>query len=281
MIEGLPSFCLAVCIFFCLPSRPTESKFINEEERTIINTRMNLDSLNEGHTGIDWSGVRRCLTDPQAYILAIMYSCMNLCLGSVSGFLPTIIASLGFTNAEAQLYTVPPYAVAFVVMVIMTSISDRMQSRGIPTAIVFAISTVGWIILLVVEHNVHAKYFATFCIVIGGYCAIPLIMAWTSNNCGSQSQRATALGLLNSVGQCLSILAAFLFPAEEGPRWKKGFGVNLAFSCLAICLALGMSLHYRRENRRRDQVEGGRPEKGAVLNVIELHDLAPGFRYTV
>lgn len=54
-------------------------------------------------------------------------------------------------------------------MVIMTTISDRMQSRGIPTAIVFAISTVGWVILLVVEDNVHAKFVVFILLPIGIY----------------------------------------------------------------------------------------------------------------
>lgn len=44
-----------------------------------------------------------------------MYSCMNLGLGSVGGFLPTIIKGLGYSNADAQLYTVPPYVVSLVV----------------------------------------------------------------------------------------------------------------------------------------------------------------------
>lgn len=38
-------------------------------------------------------------------------------------------------------------------------------------------------------------------------------------------------------------------------------------------------LHYRWENKRRDRAEGGRPVPGTVLNVIEDHDLAVGFRY--
>jgi len=205
---------------------------------------------------------------------------MNLTLGSVSGFLPTIVKSLGYSNAQAQLYSVPPYAVALVWMTLVSALSDRMKSRGIFVALVFAISSVGWIILLTVVTNNHARYFATFCIVIGGYAAIPLIMAWVSNNSPSQSQRATALGLLNSVGQCLSILAAFIFPSNEGPRWHKGFGVNLAFNLLAVIISLGLTAWFRWENKRRDRAEGGRPPAGTKQNFQDQYDLSPGFRYT-
>lgn len=36
LIEGLPSFVLAICVFMFLPSRPDKSKYITEEERVLI-----------------------------------------------------------------------------------------------------------------------------------------------------------------------------------------------------------------------------------------------------
>jgi hypothetical protein len=104
-------------------------------------------------------------------------------------------------------------------------------------------------------------------------------MAWQSSNTGNQSQRATSLGMLNTIGQCLSVAAAFLFPSKEKPGFHKGATVNLAFQALGLTLALAMTLYYRMENKRRDKAEGGRPPKGTPLDVIEQHDLAPGFRY--
>ncbi|KAH7096798.1 MFS general substrate transporter [Auriculariales sp. MPI-PUGE-AT-0066] len=280
LIEGLPSFVLAGIVILCLPSRPDKSGYLTEDERVLAKARLQADSLDEGHNGIDWNGVKRALTCPWTYIMSVSYSCMNCTLGSVSGFLPTIIKTMGYTNAEAQLFTVPPYAVALVFMTVTCAISDRVKARGPFVACVFTLSAIGWLILLTVHENQRARYFATFLTVIGGYAAIPLIMSWTSNNTGSQSQRAVSLGMLNSVGQCLSIAASFLFPKSEAPRWKTGFGTNLALNILAACIAIGLTVYFRRENRRRDAVEGPPPPAGTVLEVVKLHDLAPGFRYT-
>lgn len=77
----------------------------------------------------------------------------------------------------------------------------------------------------------------------------------------------------------MSILASYSFPSHEGPRFHKGITLNLAFQALGFCICIGMTLYYRAENKRRDRIEGGRPVEGTVLNVIEEHDLAPGFRY--
>ncbi len=40
------------------------------------------------------------------------------------------IKGLGYSNAQAQLFTVPPYAVALVYMLLLTAYSDKVQSRG-------------------------------------------------------------------------------------------------------------------------------------------------------
>lgn len=117
LIEGLPSILLAVCILFFLPSRPQFSRYLNEQERELASVRLKVDNKGEEKPlGVHWAGVFFALTNWRTYVVAILYSCMNLTLGSVSGFLPTIVKNLGYTNAQAQLFTVPPYAVTLVAM---------------------------------------------------------------------------------------------------------------------------------------------------------------------
>lgn len=140
---------------------------------------------------------------------------------------PTIVKGLGYTNNQAQLYSVPPYACALGVMLLLTGISDRLKSRGFFVMIVYGIGigacksrstvlrqeltlsharAVGWAILFgvnpihVSKGGLRARYFACCCLASAGYANIPLIMAWVSNNSPSESQRAVGLGMLNSVG---------------------------------------------------------------------------------
>jgi hypothetical protein len=100
-------------------------------------------------------------------------------------------------NALAQLLTVPPYAVAAVLLTLLSLISDRLQSRGILMAISSSLGGLGYLsvfpfslccnlsscrtfnrLLLTVHANVHVRYFATFCIVSGTYTTIGIIIAW-------------------------------------------------------------------------------------------------------
>ena len=85
-------------------------------------------------------------------------------------------------SAQAQLFTVPPYAVALVFMLILTSFSDWRQTRGFPVMSVFIIGIVGWAILLSIPAaatttaQFSARYFGCICIVTAGYTNIPLII---------------------------------------------------------------------------------------------------------
>ncbi|KAJ7826789.1 major facilitator superfamily domain-containing protein [Mycena olivaceomarginata] len=263
---------------------------LNSYGRTLALTRLNTRhvgkglGLGEGHTGVDWKAVKRALLDWKTYVVSVIYSCMNLCLGSVTGFLPTIVKGLGYSDANAQLFTVPPYVVALVFMLLMSTYSDARQTRGILVAIVFGIAIVGWSILLAVPavaptySDLHARYFGCICIVTAGYANIPLIISWQTGNTASQSQRAASLGMLNAVGQCLSVLAAFLFPSGEGPKFVKGTSTNIAFSTLGLILTLFMAAYYRYENARRDKNELGIPEhmEGGDAEEVGKYDLARG-----
>ena len=280
LIEGLPTIVLALIVLLFLPNRPETSKYLTEEERTVITKRLANSQSGGVHTKkFQWSGFRRAITDYKIYMCGVIYLGVNLTLASISGFLPTIITSLGYSNADAQLYTVPPYACAFVFMILTSFISDRIRCRGLFVGGVLMLSCTGWIILLAVVHNQHARYFATFLVVMGSFAAVPLMLSWVSNNCGNESQRAVQIGMLNSMGQCFSILASFIFPSTEKPYWHKGFGLNLTFNALAVIVAVTLYFILRYENARRDEREGGRPSDMNDVDVSTYNDLAIGFRY--
>jgi MFS family permease len=67
-------------------------------------------------------------------------------VASLSLFSPTILQGLGYKDLQAQLYTVPPYAVAYVTTLIMAWISDRYKTRGIIAGCCFVVATVAFLV---------------------------------------------------------------------------------------------------------------------------------------
>jgi sugar phosphate permease len=280
LIEGLPSVALSVIVFFCLPDRPETSKYLTEDERVLANTRLNMYvGPSEGPRSFDMRSLNRALTDYKNWMICGMYLGLNLTLGSISGFLPTIITTLGYSSVNAQLYTVPPYAVAVVYMAVISFLSDRFKIRGFFVFFDAMVAVIGFAILIGVQKNQAVRYFAVFLIVAPTFTNIPLCLSWASNNNATESSKAVALGLVNSIGQCFSILASFSFPSSQGPLYIQGMALNLAFSIFTGLLALALFIILKMENKRRDSIEGPPPENLSFIDTAQLFDKAPGFRY--
>ncbi|KAJ7247876.1 MFS general substrate transporter [Mycena haematopus] len=280
LIEGIPTLVMGIVTIFFLPNRPESTTFFNERERVIALDRMNRGTSGDTGAKVEKAHILMALRDWRCYAGGAIYFGLNCALASISAFLPTIITTFGFTNAIAQLLTVPPYAVAAMLLLSFSWTSDRLQSRGILMSIACTISGIGYVLLLAVPNNVHVRYFAVFCIVSGTYTTIGLIIAWFAHNLGSETKRATGIPIFMSIGQCGSVLGSHIFPLTEGPRYIKGFGISCALSFLAAILCLVLSISYRMDNARRDKLYGTRNVRGRV-DTAELADKANDFRYVI
>lgn len=204
LIEGLPTIALAAVIVVFLPGTPAQSRFLTPAQRELTQRRLTRQTgVSVTHT-FDKSAFGRVFRTRTTYLNGLIYLGLNLSLGSVWGFLPTIIRSFGYSNARAQLMTVPPYAVAFVDTVGASYLSDRLRMRGPFVATLMLMSAVGFAILIGVPSNNAARYFATFLVVLGAFSNGPLMLSWAGNTADSHSAAAVRLGFMNSVGQCFS-----------------------------------------------------------------------------
>ncbi|KAF8551806.1 MFS general substrate transporter [Imleria badia] len=179
---------------------------------------------------------------------------------------------MGHSPALSQLMTVPPYAVAALILMIASYISDRIQSRGLMVVSGCTLGGIGYMIILGVAHaHIHVRYLATFCIAAGTYSSLGLILAWFTHNLGSETKRAAGMPLFGAIGQLGSILGSHLYPLTEGPAYSRGFGVSGALMFLAAFSALILTISYRRENARRNAAFG-EPDHDAPVDTSELAD---------
>lgn len=278
LVEGLPPILLGIATLFLLPDRPESTTFFNERERKIALNRMNRATRGDVGATVNREHIYLAFKDWRIYVGGVIYFGLNSALASISAFLPTIIATFGHTNAIAQLLTVPPYATAAVVLIAFSRASDIRQSRGLFMATACSITGAGYLILLLAQHNVHALYFATFCITSGTYTTIGITIAWFAHNLGSETKKATGIPMFMAIGQCGSILGSHIFPKSEGPSYTKGFAICCGLAFLAAFCSCVLSISYRLENARKDALYG-KVDPNASVDTRELADKAPTFRY--
>jgi len=104
------------------------------------------------------------------------------CLDAYAFFSPAIIRSLGHSPIKTQLYSVPPWVVAFVTSMTIAVFSDWFRMRYIFIMIPLAMTLAGYAILISIHHNVNAMYAALFLAVAGNFSAVPVVICWFNTN---------------------------------------------------------------------------------------------------
>jgi MFS transporter, ACS family, DAL5 transporter family protein len=80
---------------------------------------------------------------------------------SLALFTPTIIKELGFTNANANLLSVPPYVLGFITSVLVAIASDRLFRRGVFIIGGLLMVIIGYVILIT-NVSVGVKYCTSY-----------------------------------------------------------------------------------------------------------------------
>lgn len=135
-------------------------------------------------------------------------------------FLPTVILGLGgFSTTQAQLLSVPPYAAACVVTVLVGWAADRTGKRGIFNIGTSLVGIIGFAILLG-SNNAALSYFAVFLGALGIYPCIPNTVTWLSNNVEGVYKRGVTLGFV--IGK-----SSEFAPPMEGDYFTNSTGCRL------------------------------------------------------
>jgi MFS family permease len=114
-------------------------------------------------------------------VCAWCFFCTNVCVQGMAAFVPTLLRELGWTSTQAQLLSVPPYAVAAVATILLGYISDRKKKRGIYIASVIILPIIGFGILRF-SRSVNARYAAIYLNAIGAFSASSGFLAWGINS---------------------------------------------------------------------------------------------------
>ncbi|CAO1620824.1 unnamed protein product [Jaminaea pallidilutea] len=293
ILEGLLTMVIAGIAFFTIPNLPAKTKWLSERESAIVKDRLMRDSdALELEGRFNWSGVRQAIKDPKVYLYSSLFHGFSFGLYTISLFLPTIIQGLGYGSWQAQLLSVPPYVLAFLAVMTIAWISQRVGIRA-PFIIGSAlVAIVGYIVLLT-SPTIGGKYVSTFLIVGGIYSGNGILLAWPSENVAGATKRNTALAMQISLGNIGAIIGTQLYRMPLGSLPNANYHISIGLTILwlgiGILSASALWLVLGRENRRRDEAQSDSKEKGGlhadqdpeeVARLwAELGDRRPDFRY--
>ena len=277
ILEGLLTVVVSLASYFFIANYPSTAKFLTSSERAAVNSRLKSNSDATRNEAFTWTNVSHALSDPKVWLYGFGFHTMSLPLYTLSLFLPTIIKELGFTAAQAQLLTVPPYAIATAMTLTLAVASEKLKLRAPFIMGSASLAAIGYIILLSDTHA-GVSYFGTILAAAGIYPATAIVLSWPANNVSGQTKRATANAMQISIGNLGAVLGTQLYRSNDGPRYFLGHGFALGYLCANVLVVGTLWAVLRAENRKRD-----RGERDARLNGVEegewLGDEDPRWRF--
>lgn len=242
IIEGILTSIVGVLAYFVLPNSVATAPFLSEEERELAQARLAMShNASLPHANgppeaerFKWSEVLRGVRSPQLWLSGTAYFAILSGLYSFGLFLPSIVVQLGYTANTAQLMTVPPYAVAAAITVVVAYLSDRLRVRGVIMLFTIPIAIVGYAAIAnVADDQLAVKYGMVFLMATGLYASVPPILVWISNNSAGHYKRATTTGAQLAIANCGGFVTTFIYPNSEKPSYFESHTIVMGLLCYA------------------------------------------------
>ncbi|KNZ64573.1 hypothetical protein VP01_1013g3 [Puccinia sorghi] len=117
---------------------------------------------------------------------------------------------------------VPPFAAAFVFVVLISYLSDRYQARGTMSSICALLSIVGFVIFYASGHET-VRYGSLFLSIPGTYGVWPNMTAWLADNSAPSKRKAIALALGPMVGNMGGLFSVWVSDLYLGSQAEVPF----------------------------------------------------------
>ncbi|OAX81864.1 hypothetical protein ACJ72_03789 [Emergomyces africanus] len=242
--------------------------------------------VDEKANKFDWKTLFSVLKDGHLYLQVLNFWSNAVPNYGLKFTMPQIIRNMGYTSANAQLLTMPPYFAGAISAFVSSFYADRLRWRMPPIVMGQICVIVAFAILFAkaaeIESNIALCYFAVVLACIGFYPILPATNAWTLNNLAGERKRAMGIAFMISLGNCGGIPGSFIYIEKEKPKYPTGFGSSFAFASSGVIAALVLEYILTVRNKRRAKLsEEEIHTKYTDEQLQKMGDRSPLFKYTL
>lgn len=234
LLEGIPAVLLGFVVFFWLPDKPAQARWLSAEEKAGLEAKLSeeaaLAKLQNPHRLID------AFTSRRVWLLCLLYFLLNVGGYGYELWLPTIIKGFsGQSDFVVGLINAIPYVAAILIMVPVGRHSDRTGERRWHVALGAMTSAVGFALSAWFQNPYLAMAALTLAFVglksmLGPFWAMGTTIL-------SGTAAAGGIALINSVGN----IGGFVGPTIVGTVVDKTGSPSIALLVLGgALLAMGL-----------------------------------------
>ncbi|KAJ7600587.1 major facilitator superfamily domain-containing protein [Mycena floridula] len=252
ILEGILTVVVSLGAYFLVPTWPSEATFLTTSERARLFARLKEDSDAANEEKFEWTFVAQAFKDHLVWLYALLFHGFAFVLYSLSLFLPTIIAGLGFKSWQAQLMTVPPNTLAALSIWFTVWLSSRYNRRAVFIIAAAFVAILGYIILIATK-TPAAQYVGVHLAAAGVYTGNALLLSWPGENVSGQTKRAIAVAMQITIGDIGAIAGVLIYrPNFAGHQFRKPHIIAIGYLLFAVVIAASLWRALSGANRKRD-----------------------------
>jgi len=284
LIEGVFTMCFALFAFWLLPNTPQQVKTFTPAQAEYCLRRLELDPKGLESHKISGKAIVATFLDIHLWLPWLALFCNGCSLFGLAYFTPTIVQGLGYDSTKTQLYTVPPFAIAFVVTMIAAFIADTYKARGVTAICTTCLALVGFSMFLTAQ-TIAVRYTALCFLITGIYSTSPSLISWVPNNTAAHTRRATAVAMGFISTNVGGIVSTWIYPKSSAPTYKFAAQFNLSLVVITIVVLILQIVLLRWKNERKVSHRDHLLAKVEHLPFSEQYDILgdrhPDLKYTL
>ncbi|GAA5819985.1 hypothetical protein JCM11251_005435 [Rhodosporidiobolus azoricus] len=266
LVEGLFTLTIGIASFFMLPPGPSQTKapwrpkgyFTDKEVKIIVNRVVRDDphkATMHNRQALTPKLLWKSLCDYDLwpmYAIALTFGIPGV---PIKAYFQLSMKGLGFSTVMANVLSVPNTAISVVNLLLITLLSETVNSRTWVASIENWWFLIFFIPLRVLPSPINPwTYFALATLVLGFPYAHALQVAWCSRNAGSVRTRTVSASVYNMFVQVSSIIGSNLYQASDAPRYFRANSVILGIIAMNLLIIYpGTYTYYRWRNAQKEK----------------------------
>ncbi|WP_343549142.1 MFS transporter [Ralstonia sp.] len=242
VLEGLPSALVGVLVFFLLPSRPREVRWLNADALAHLEADLAQAAPAQAplHRASD-------ILNGTVLLFALIYFLLLAGLYGVSFWLPSVIRAAGIASTVTVGWlSAVPYAVAMVAMNVVARQADRRRNWGTLVGTCALVAGAGFCVSAFTVNQLAPAMAALTVASAGILSALPLF--WNLPTARLDGVAAAAgIGFINAIGNLSGFVSPFAIGWLTDLTHTATAGVGLLGAC--AMLAGVLTLAYGRRSR--------------------------------
>ncbi|KAI8319985.1 MFS general substrate transporter [Martensiomyces pterosporus] len=277
LVEGCVSMLVALLAYLVMPGYPETASFLTRDERNVAMRQLGHERALAAKTRLSPKQIVMALVDWKLWVYALMFWACTTGGASQAIFGPTLIKAMGYTATKAQMMSAIPSACGFVGQLLSSVLPRYCPHIGLLICVAASVSCASYAVIA--SSTGIPLRFGFLCLAQFGLAPIlPWSTLWMTSNTMGITKRGAGSALTVMLGGIAGIVSSQIYRERDAPFYRFGHWFNCACEGLIVVWAIGLSVYFWRENKRRSRVN----VDISTLTDDEIEDLCdkhPNFRY--